>query len=126
MKNQKNKASKSSLKGVTLIELTVVMIVILALVAVFLTSTRAYVKSAYRASCVTQQEQIYKTIIGHTRMSGEPLEADVEYYTQLIADGLLSPAIVCPDGDGTYTITATDSLQDVTIICNLHGSDHSK
>lgn len=59
-------------------------------------------------------------------MSGEVLEVDVEYYTESIVDGLLGASIVCPDGNGAYTITATDSLQDVTIICNLHGGDHVK
>lgn len=110
--------------GITLIEITVVIVTILGLIAVTFIGASAYVNNAHRATCILQQDQLYKTILGHSRINDEPLKKDVEYYSESIANGLFPATMTCPRSGGGYTIFADDTLQDLIISCNDFNAEH--
>lgn len=94
-----NKAIKS---GMTLLELTVVILVLLSLIAILFVGARAWKKGSDRSACIMNIRNVQQAVRGHQNMTntGDTTPAAATIYGTG-ADVYL-PAPTCPAG-GTYT-----------------------
>ena len=89
--------------GVTLIEVTVVIVVLLTLIWVFYFSAKAYVKESNRTACITNQAQIQKGVRGYQSLN-QLAEASDFKWGVLNTEGYMSNALkmVCPTDHVNY------------------------
>jgi type II secretory pathway pseudopilin PulG len=91
--NQKRKA------GMTLLELTVVILVLLSLISILFVGARAWKKGSDRAGCIMNIRNVQQAVRGYANM--RPEATSVPLATILGADGYLKTPS-CPAG-GSYT-----------------------
>ncbi len=96
-----NKAIKS---GMTLLELTVVILVLLSLIAILFVGARAWKKGSDRAGCIMNIRNVQQAVRGHQNMSNATSTTPTEA-TIYGSDGYMSTPS-CPSG-GTYTYGPT-------------------
>jgi len=101
----KTKVTTKNQKGMTLIEITLVIAILLGLIAILFLGISAYKKGADRSKCILQMSTLEKLTISHGNMyeidPGEALANGL-----LVSEGYLPVAYTCPD-TGTYTYTDT-------------------
>lgn len=102
MKTQDTKLAR---KGVTLIELTVVIAVILTLITVLFIGAQTYKKHADKAACIVNQNSIQKAVRAHVNLTGITIDWD---FAQLTAANLLPTIPECPATGVEYAVTAAD------------------
>ena len=99
MKIQKNPNlyAENLQRGITLIELTVVIIVLLTLVAVLFFSGTAYIRASNRSACVASQATIQKALRGY-QILNQLAESDEFQWAALDTAGfIIDPAsLECP------------------------------
>ncbi|MCF7675679.1 MAG: type II secretion system GspH family protein [Akkermansiaceae bacterium] len=92
--------------GMTLIEMTVVILVLLALIAVIFIGSVAWKRGSDRAACILNIRNVQQAIRGHQNIM-EKAAGDPIVWTQIIGDqGYLQLFPVCPS-DGIYQPVAT-------------------
>ncbi|GEM_PF-6762583 len=89
--------------GVTLIELTVVIIVMLTLISVLFFLGAGYIKSSNRTVCLTNQSKLQKAMRGYQSLN-QLEEASTFQWTSLNDDGYIADAtlIYCPSDKQPY------------------------
>ncbi|MFC5049934.1 type II secretion system protein [Rubritalea spongiae] len=101
-------------KGVTLIELSVVIAVILVLISVLFVGASYYRTSASRAACIVSQSNIEKAVESYANISqANLLYADLDTSGPMAGQGLPT----CPSTGGAYTI-AWGTSGDATVSCD--------
>lgn len=130
-----NKATKS---GMTLLELTVVILVLLSLIAILFIGARAWKKGSDRAGCIMNIRNVQQAVRGHMNMNAlNVVPASTLIYSAPAvagnADPLAGPIVApvaavdgylpgpsCP-AQGVYTYTAGAAAPPGTIIlsCSL-------
>lgn len=128
-----NKATKS---GMTLLELTVVILVLLSLIAILFIGARAWKKGSDRAGCIMNIRNVQQAVRGHMNMNGltvVPASTLIYSAPAVAADPAATPPVVavaavdgylpgpsCP-AQGAYTYTAGAAAPPGTIIlaCSL-------
>ena len=104
MKLTQNKKLKP---GMTLIELTVVIIVLLTLISVLFFAGTAYIKASNRTACLTNQATFQKSMRGYATLN--QLEAGVSTtvvdWSVLQTEGFIGDyvAMTCPTEKTAYT-----------------------
>lgn len=97
--------------GMTLIELTVVIIVLLTLISVLFFAGSAYIESSNRTACLTNQANIQKGIRGYQNIKNQTTTDDISITDIQLADFLAGSggelSIECPTDDTAYGIGAT-------------------
>jgi len=82
---QNNKASKS---GMTLLELTVVILVLLSLISILFIGARAWKKGSDRAASILQIRNAQQAVRSYANMNGKnPGEADANIVTEVFGPG---------------------------------------
>jgi len=97
-------------QGMTLIELTVVIIVLLTLISVMFFVGTAYIKASNRTACLTNQSYIQKAMRGFESL--EQLSEGASFkWSDLKADGYLGDPLTmeCPSNKKKYLV-ADDGL----------------
>ncbi len=98
-----NKQTMKSKSGMTLLELTVVILVLLALVSILFVGARGWKKGSDRACCILNIRNVQQAVRGHQYMYNLAIGADLPrttiYSTNADSGYLKTP--VCPGG-GTY------------------------
>ena len=89
-------------KGMTLIEITLVIAILLGLIAVLFIGISAYKKGADNAKCILQMATIQKLIISYGNLNGLSSAAPASI-ADLIADQYISAAPKCPQLNASYT-----------------------
>jgi len=115
----------------TLLELTVVILVLLSLISTFWIGARAWRRGSDRALCIMHIESVQKGIRGYSNLYGFSEGASAPgLQSQVIGLGRFVEATpICP-GNGTYTYGATygndtiPPLGELYLQCNLAGSGH--
>lgn len=107
---------KGNRHGFTLIELTVIIIVVISLIAVFFFSGQAYTKESNRASCLTAQDRIKKNVISYGLLF-QPLREGVEYYDNNVLQANFGSCPTCPETGGEYSVQWSEEDNDVLITC---------
>jgi len=94
-------------KGVTLIELTVVISIILLLISILITTSKFYTVAADRSTCIININGIQKAIRAHENFNrlqvGDPFTLDL-----IIGSGnkAFTSAPICPESGGDYILVA--------------------
>jgi type II secretory pathway pseudopilin PulG len=115
-----NKAIKS---GMTLLELTVVILVLLSLIAILFVGARAWKRGSDRAGCIMNIRNVQQAARGHMNMTNTP--STVPAATDVYGTGANAylPTPVCP-GNGTYSYITTDAAAGAVFLsCGLATSD---
>lgn len=117
--NTQNMKRKS---GMTLIELTVVILVLLSLIAILFVGAAAWKKGSDRAACIMNQRNVQQAVRGHQNMSNKNI-GDTITITEIIGtDGYIQTTPTCPAG-GAYTDpTAYPALGTLAYPCSLAGT----
>ncbi len=110
--------------GLTLLELTVVILVLLALIAVLFIGGRAWKRGSDRAGCIMNIRNVQQALRSHQNLSGVPDGATINITSDLVgADNFLRTEPTCPS-DGTYTFASVvPDLGTLAMTCSLAGSD---
>lgn len=127
-----NTQSMNRKSGMTLIELTVVILVLLSLIAILFVGAAAWKKGSDRASCIMNQRNVQQAVRGHQNMAQKamadpaavpPVAGDVIVETDIIGpNGYIQTTPVCPAGGG-YTLAANyPALGTLAYPCDLAGS----
>ncbi|MCH7228719.1 hypothetical protein, partial [Haloferula sp. A504] len=108
----------------TLLELTVVILVLLALIAVLFIGGRAWKRGSDRASCIMNIRNVQQAVRSHQNLNGVPDNAPIDIVTDLVGgDNFLRTEPVCPAG-GTYSmVSAIPELGTLAIECSLATSE---
>lgn len=102
--NTQNMKRKS---GMTLIELTVVILVLLSLIAILFVGASAWKKGSDRAACIMNQRNVQQAVRGHQNMSGKnPGDTGLAYDSIIGANGYIQTTPTCPSS-GTYPTSFT-------------------
>ena len=111
-----NKIIRKSPKGVTLIELSVVIAVILVLISVLFIGATYYKDSADNAACVIVQSSIQKAADSYNNISGGSAGAAG---AGIVGAGKPFPTALpaCPTG-GVFSLTFATGGEVATVVCN--------
>lgn len=94
--------------GMTLIELTVVILVLLALIAVLFVGARAYKAGADKAACIMNQRNIQQACRSYFNLN--PAATAVANTDVIGADKFIGSEPKCPAGAVAYVITGAKDL----------------
>lgn len=128
MKINTNKSYCVNKKGMTLIEISLVVALLLSLIAILFIGITAYKRGADRSKCVLNISAVQKAVRSHQNMF------ELEATDSLIAADTLWPAagdgyfpaeLECPTNSpvaGVYTTdTTVPAVSDVYMVCSLAG-----
>jgi type II secretory pathway pseudopilin PulG len=118
-------------RGMTLVEITLVIAVMLGLISVLLIGFDAYKAGANRANCIQNVVVVQKAVRSYSNLS-EVAPGDIvsDFKDRLIGPGKMIEAVIpCPAG-GHYTFNSTNSsgdtvptIGDLYLNCSL--GDHT-
>ena len=100
-----NTQSTKRKAGMTLIELTVVILVLLSLIAILFVGANAWKKGSDRAACIMNIRNIQQAVRGHQNMANKTTSDDITKADIVGSGGYLETDPTCPSG-GTYTWVA--------------------
>ena len=111
-------------RGMTLIELTVVILVLLSLISVLFIGAKAWKAGSDRAQCILNIRNAQTAGRSWQNMYSKADGATVTATTDLVGSGkFLEAAPACP-ASGTYTwATAVPALGSLYLSCSLSSSD---
>ena len=104
--------------GMTLIEITVVILVLLTLISVLFIGANIYKKGADRAACILNIRNIHQAVRADQNLNGKNV-GDTLTTTDIIGTGkYIESTPTCPSKGGAYTIDATyPAVSDVAALC---------
>lgn len=113
------------LPGLTLLELTVVILVLMLLASILLVGARAWKRGSDRAVCITNISSVQKAVRGYANMSGlDPGDLVPNLETKVIGpDRFFESLPVCP-AQGIYSLGGNQipPLGDLYLNCSLAAS----
>ena len=120
-----NKAIKS---GMTLLELTVVILVLLSLIAILFVGARAWKKGSDKAGCIMNIRNVQQAVRGHINMNNMAGTAAMPAVTAIYGTGtdVYLPAPSCPAGgtysNPSYATVSAFSPGNLFVACSLQSS----
>ena len=120
-----NLCSKKKNSGYTLIEMTIVLGVIIALIAVTLVGTQVYVDGARETSCIINQGTIHTAIVSRLNLREERLVPGVDYFLDPSIQEAFGTTPECP-AVGGYTAIVDPDTGELVITCVEHGHGSSE
>jgi prepilin-type N-terminal cleavage/methylation domain-containing protein len=114
--------------GMTLLELTVVILVLLSLISILFIGARAWKKGSDRAGCIMNIRNFQQAVRSYANMNGlDPGDTCPALNTVIIGSGkFMENAPTCPS-NGTYsgtTATTVPNVGTVQLSCSLSSSDN--
>jgi prepilin-type N-terminal cleavage/methylation domain-containing protein len=129
MKNRATPSRRLSYRqGMTLIELTVVILVLLSLITILFIGAQAWKRGSNRALCLTQIRQVQVAVRSYANLNNRRTGEDVspvDLEAELIGTEEWIPrAPVCPGG-GNYTVggSVIPLLGELYMTCSLAVTD---
>jgi type II secretory pathway pseudopilin PulG len=114
--------------GITLIESTLVILVLLVLVSVLFASARAWKKGSDRTVCVLSQHQVQQAVRGFANLYGKPAGEEVpDLAMRLFGEGKFIEGVpLCPSG-GIYSYSGNlvPIQGELYMKCSLAGIGHA-
>lgn len=122
MTNTRNVSRKS---GMTLLELTVVILVLLSLISILFIGARAWKKGSDRAGCIMNIRNVQQAVRGHQNMNNLIAGTELVAATKIWgANGYLN-APNCPGGGGYVPTETVPGPGVLYLTCTLAGTlDH--
>ncbi|MBN8460509.1 MAG: type II secretion system protein [Verrucomicrobia bacterium] len=100
-----NTQSMKRKAGMTLIELTVVILVLLSLIAILFVGANAWKKGSDRAACIMNIRNVQQAVRGHQNMANKTTTDDLTKTDIVGTGGYLETDPSCPSA-GTYSWVA--------------------
>jgi len=124
MKKHPSTNRRAHQKGLTLIELTVVILVLLALITVLFIGGRAWKRGSDRAGCIMNIRNAQQAVRSYQNLSGLNDGAAFTFSTDIVGTGnFLETFPVCP-ANGSYTpATTLPGLGTLALPCSLATSE---
>ena len=114
--------TKNCRRGVTLLEASVILVVILTLISIYMISADVYNSAARRSGCALVQDKIRKLVHSESNLTDSPLQPGVDYVTDPDYIHLfVVEESICPDG-GVYTAILDANGNKIEINCTVHGN----
>jgi prepilin-type N-terminal cleavage/methylation domain-containing protein len=113
-------------KGMTLLELTVVILVLLTLITVLFGGARAWIRGSDKASCIINIRKVQQAVRSHQNLNGLADGFAIDIPNNLTGPGnFIETASICRAG-GTYSyVTAIPALGTLVMTCSLESAqDH--
>lgn len=108
--------------GMTLLELTVVILVLLSLVAILFIGSRAWKRGSDRAGCIMNIRQAQMSVRSYQNLNDFPQGHTLDMVADVIGGGFMNDP-VCP-GSGTYThLNYIPAVGELVTTCSLAGSE---
>lgn len=101
-------------KGLTLIELTVVIVVLLGLISVLFISARAWIEGSNKAKCIVNLSSIQKAAVSYANLNQVPPSTYSSGITfaNLTDNNMVPASIACPTSGTAYSLAPVDNDQD--------------
>jgi prepilin-type N-terminal cleavage/methylation domain-containing protein len=115
--NTRNVTKKS---GMTLLELTVVILVLLSLMTILFIGARSWKKGSDRAGCIMNIRNIHQAVRGDQNMKGKnPLDTGLDPARIIGTGGYIETSPKCPATGVDFSLTATTypALNTAAIAC---------
>lgn len=112
--------------GLTLIELTVVILVLLSLVVILFVGAHAWKRGSDRAMCIVNLEQVQKSVRSFANLNNlQPGETAGGLEGEVIGSGKFIEAMPACPGGGTYATQGDQIpvLGELYLNCSLESSD---
>ncbi|MEP2775213.1 MAG: hypothetical protein ABJQ29_02055 [Luteolibacter sp.] len=113
MKLTQRQNMKLSGSGMTLLELTVVILVLLSLISILFIGARAWKKGSDRAASIMQIRNVQQAVRSYSNMNGKnPLDTVSGLQFQIFGPGKFiqnDPTVVMHPAGGSYTFTIANS-----------------
>ncbi len=122
--------------GMTLLELTVVILVLLSLISILFIGARAWKKGSDRAGCILNIRNTQQAVRGYLNVHTDKVASDVTADILFSGTDAFLKQPICP-GDSTktyassYTLTAANAAVDgdaggssVCLACKVSATDH--
>jgi type II secretory pathway pseudopilin PulG len=111
-------------KGMTLLELTVVILVLLSLISILFIGARAWKKGSDKAGCIMNIRNVQQAVRSWQNMNNKNVGATYAVTTDIIGTGLfVESAPVCPGGGSYSTATAVPDIGTAVLTCTLATTD---
>jgi len=115
--------------GMTLLELTVVILVLLSLISILFIGARAWKKGSDRAGCILNIRNFQQAVRSYANMNNINAGGTCPTYaTVIVGTGLfMEKAPLCPGG-GTYSYTADSTVPTIgtlAMTCGLSAAPES-
>ncbi len=121
MNNLSKNLSKNP-RGMTLLEVTVVILVLLSLISILFIGARAWKKGSDRAGCIVNIRSAQQMVRGYQNMNALPVGTTINMFTLGNEFDLVNIG-TCPGG-GDYDHTATiPPVGELAMWCSLATSD---
>lgn len=113
-------------KGMTLLELTVVIVVVLSLIAILFIGANGWKMGADRSSCVLNIRNVQSAVRAFQNIRAVPEGATINMYVDIIGpDNFLAADPACPGGGDYEHIDHMPFPGELALTCDLAGSrDH--
>lgn len=119
----KIKLNKKGQAGLTLIEVTLVIAVLLGLISVLFIGVAAYKKGSDRAKCILNISTVQKAVRSYANMYEQPIAATIANADYMGPGKFIETTPVCPQA-GTYTFgTVIPASGTAMLNCSLAGTD---
>ncbi len=125
MKTKAVRSCRVNKRGMTLLEIALVVALLLSLIAILFLGIAAYKKGADRAKCLIQLSSIQKVVRSYQSTYDQLAGAALVHNTTLMGSGLYFETVLsCPDTDtpGAYTYMAVVPVPGTSYTtCSLAG-----
>jgi len=117
-----NTLSMKRKSGMTLLELTVVILVLLSLISILFVGARAWKKGSDRAACILNIRNVHQAVRGHQNMANKTSSDTIDPDEIIGTNGYVQNAPVCPAG-GTYELATNYPSTTVALTAAVYTCD---
>jgi type II secretory pathway pseudopilin PulG len=120
----KSTTRQSSTEGMTLLELTVVILVLLSLISILFIGSRAWKRGSDRAGCVLNIHNAQNAVRAYQNVRALPDGASLNMFTDLTGYGkFLEVNPECPGGGEYEHISHIPYPGELALVCSLASSE---
>ncbi len=123
MKLTNTNTSKQRKSGMTLLELTVVILVLLSLISILFIGARAWKAGSDRAGCILNIRNAQQAVRSYQNMNNYPEGKTINMFTDIFGDGGFGKETKCPAGGDYDHIGAIPAPGTLVMVCSLAGDD---
>lgn len=108
-------------RGITLLELTVVIVVLLSLMVILFVGARSWKKGSDRATCIMNLRSAQMLVRGYQNTRVLPEDTSINMFTDILNPAGITPR--CPGGGDYDHIGYIPPAGELVMWCSLSGSD---
>ncbi len=110
-------------KGVTLLELTVVILVMLSLISILFIGTRSWKRGSDRSGCIMNIRNAQNAVRAYQNSHAVDEGVNLDMTTAIIGPGLYIENPECPGGGGYSLLSHIPYMGELVMTCSLSGSE---